>query len=576
MEQWATNQHFTLIKKITDTTVPVVPVTIDAIKHVIREIVDATTYDQLVVYFAGHGVNIGRSERWLLSDAPDDNAAAVNVPGSETLARFSGIPHVVLISDACRTAAPSIQAQDVKGTDIFPNPKDDIPEKPVDLFYACRLGAPSHEIQDHAAAATGYHAIYTDTLTDALNGLEERILEPDTTQYRVVRPWPLRDHLEIAVAQRLAATHATIVQLPEARITSKPTAWLSRLPVPPSISQERTPAVPPHDEPPPDFEGPLVGVFEEALHLERPRRDELRPLSPREPPSPRPGTLRALSNDLLTDALAGAPPPIDQRLPQANDLRIAIANEATPFGQTLFANDCGINVRGNRITSALSHHALVQPLTESTVSVAIRGNQPAANVWLRFADETSVVVPALREYVTSLTFADDELVSIAYEPAQNTPWRLEHEVNELRQLRATIAAAARFGVFRLEGENTLRLAQRIQYAKTKDPSMAVYAAYAYHDLHERDRISEMQMYFAQQLHVCFFDLAMLARTARPEPIYPFFPMLTQGWALLDAFSTTIPPALAGMERDLAPSLWTQFTPRGTHRLARAWNQELTL
>ena len=87
------------------------PVTARVIKHAVRKITDRGTCEQLIVYFAGHGVNIRYGEYWLLSGAPDDTQEAVNVEGSVVLARQCGIPHVVFISDACRTAAEGVLAQ---------------------------------------------------------------------------------------------------------------------------------------------------------------------------------------------------------------------------------------------------------------------------------------------------------------------------------------------------------------------------------------------------------------------------------------------------------------------------------
>ena len=99
MERWAKRQGIGTVKVFTDEAGAV---DVGAIKRAIREIVDAGNVEQLLIYFAGHGVNIQRNEYWLLSDAPRDSNAAVNVRGSVQLAEDSGISHVVFISDACR------------------------------------------------------------------------------------------------------------------------------------------------------------------------------------------------------------------------------------------------------------------------------------------------------------------------------------------------------------------------------------------------------------------------------------------------------------------------------------------
>ncbi|MCU7812869.1 MAG: caspase family protein, partial [Candidatus Thiodiazotropha sp. (ex Notomyrtea botanica)] len=116
--KWARAQGVDPVKVITDQRAKV---TIGKVKDAVKNIVNKGNVEQLLVYFAGHGVNIRYSEYWLLSDAPDDPDEAVNVRGSALLAAYCGIPHVILISDACRTAADGIQAQFVTGGQIFPN-----------------------------------------------------------------------------------------------------------------------------------------------------------------------------------------------------------------------------------------------------------------------------------------------------------------------------------------------------------------------------------------------------------------------------------------------------------------------
>jgi hypothetical protein len=153
MEGWALQQGMQreLVKTLTDEAGPLVP---GAIKTAIRELVDMAVVEQLIVYFAGHGVNIRYGEYWLLSDAPNDTQAAVNVSGSVELARFCGIPHVIFFSDACRTAPEGIQAQYITGSEIFPNNGPGGLENSVDLFFACTLGRPAYEIQDPASSAS--------------------------------------------------------------------------------------------------------------------------------------------------------------------------------------------------------------------------------------------------------------------------------------------------------------------------------------------------------------------------------------------------------------------------------------
>jgi hypothetical protein len=138
MAAWTQAPGFSSVTILTDDAGAV---TVGQIQQAIGAMLAPGTVDQLVVYFAGHGVNIGRAEYWLLSGAPRWANEAVNVDASERLARYCGVAHVVLISDCCRTAAAAETTfQSITGTPIFPNEAPDARRCPVDRFYACALG----------------------------------------------------------------------------------------------------------------------------------------------------------------------------------------------------------------------------------------------------------------------------------------------------------------------------------------------------------------------------------------------------------------------------------------------------
>ncbi len=232
MHEWALTQGIpdqTHAKLITDAGGKKVHP--DLIYDAIKAIIDGAGVDQLLLYFAGHGVNINRSEHWLLTDAPVRTSAAVNVSGSVELARYCGIQHVVIISDACRVAPDGIQAQNVRGIDVFPNDGAGDRAKPVDQFFACFLGKTAAELKDPATAAGNYSALYTNALLDALTGSRPDVLEPadppgDSAQY--VKPRKLESYLESEVPHRVKAMglERKVNQNPDAIITSD-ASWLT-------------------------------------------------------------------------------------------------------------------------------------------------------------------------------------------------------------------------------------------------------------------------------------------------------------------------------------------------------------
>lgn len=518
----------------------------------IEAIVGLTTVEQLIVYFAGHGVN-NRGERWLLSRAPANPNEAVNVEGSILLARYCGIPHVVCISDACRTAAEGIQAQHVTGSDIFPSETGG-QEDPVDAFFACARGKPSLEVRDPNVTAGEFSALYTDELIACLNGERSDVLEylrENGLEVGVTRAWKLADHLRDKVPMLLKAKLGRtpgVTQTPVARITSR-NAWLARIPGkrrPRRLRRGSAPVVP-------LSRGTVITPFTVSESL----------LS------------AALEGDMQRwhDALGGSVAAADE----TSLLKDSVLRHATPFGPTHFETNCGFKLRGAKMKNANGKDVGVEILdAEGTIIRVGPIQRPASNVLLELRNGTGVLVPAIADFIAELSFEDNGLANIAYEPSDRSRRWDEYGTrrDELRSLRASISASVGLGVFRLTGDEALTLARRMQLAKGVDPSMALYAAYAYHDLQRRDLIKEIQAYMRDDLQVVLCDIAMLsgdpgALDAGAHGIVPPFPLLSQGWTLLSASRIKLPCVLEDLEKHLLPSLWTMFDTTGVTKLRAA-------
>jgi hypothetical protein len=116
---------------------------------------------------------------------------------------------------------------------------------------------------------------------------------------------------------------------------------------------------------------------------------------------------------------------------------------------------------------------------------------------------------------------------------------------------------------------------QMQVAKGIDPTMAIYAAYAYDDLQLVERIRTMQDVLAGDLNLRWFDVSLLARSLlgkaidRDSRVLPFVPLLSQGWALLPAHRVRLHPLLDGLQATMKPSLWSLYDARGVEMLERA-------
>lgn len=566
---WAKkHQRIQRVRLITDEKSPV---TRDRLFKAVRTITELGFIEQLIVYFSGHGINLGQGERWLLSGAPDDPAAAVDVRGSELNARFCGIGHVIFVSDACRTAADSIQALNVTGSVIFPNATPSGPERPVDQFYATLVGHPALEVKSVNDSAAAFRAAYSDVLLAALRGDVPELVDSDQAG-RVIRAWPLKKHLLNSVPQYLRDLGVTSrTQQPDARIESEPTAWLSLCPpAPPAASGTST--------------AKRRGV--------RARRsvtlgDTLLPPTPMELDAADAGGLVSDAQEALARVLRPEALPVRRRRTRPTvrgmepaeggldeySVPQAVARASVAFGPDHFETTCGIKVRGAHIVEAVSSGARVDVGKRADVVHVSPGHagQPA-NVALALDDGSAVVVPAYPRLIASLSFDRDGLLEdIAYEPSNNTDiWqKYAPGAADARRLRAVVAGTSALGVLRLEvPEDIERLLQHIRRSPAADPALATLAAYALHDRRMRDAIRLLDSTLAGQLGARVFDLALLAFSAnKPDGrILPCVPLLTQGWSLLGPLGVTLMGRLQTLREHLRPSLWTHVAPSGAQLL----------
>lgn len=553
MAKWAYAQGMPkrLVKVLTDERKPLYAKQVsDAVTKLAKE----DGLEQILVYFAGHGTVIG-GELWLLSGAPEDPAEAVNLEGSIALARQCGVPHVVFISDTCRTSPVGIQAQNVRGREIFPNfePAD---EQPVDVFFACRIGSVAHEIKDPVNAAGAYESVYTEALLTGLEGNQPDIvqtLEEDSEILAVVHPKPLGDFLETEVPRRLlgrSTPEGPLIQVPHARLTSEGEHWIAMFPGPPS-------------------RGPRAGPPGGTL------RSPIPPLA--SPPGARGVAQRALRAALSNDprgALEEVRHSALQQVPDAETVAESLERSETPFGPQHFESECGFKSRGARIVAAYvdgDHFAEVRG-----ESVRIQGrrsfvptNPVSTLITLDYG--VSLMLPAIPSFIGAIESRAGHVLSVSYEPSDNTSRWPEYmnRLAEIRVLGALVSASARLGTLAFEGDDAAQLARQMQMAKNADPAMALYAAYAYHQLGLRKWLAEMSAFQRSDLHFRFFDLALLnreldGRFAEEEAdVFPKFPIMSAGWTLLSAYGVRLDERVAPLREHLVPSLWTLLDEEGT-------------
>lgn len=530
------------------------PVTSGAVLAGVRALVDRGDVDQLVVYFSGHGINTGNAEFWLLTGAPEDGSQAVNVSLTSWFAERLPVRHVVLVSDACRTAASTVQELSVQGVAVVPNLPPRGPAAAVDVFYACALGDPAYEVKDPATSGAGYQALFTSALVGALRGDHPALVTPGTGPgFGLVQPWPLKRALPGLVAERLTAAHAPLdlAQTPDARLSSDPVdAWLSRL--------EPWPAV-----------ADAAGGSDDGAPTSAPTRE------PEVAPAAAPARVAAVeaADRLvlgLAVGLAGAagavptaetapsapvpvPPPAGARGPAATDGAPAGVPVPLPAPELEIAAVVPAATGGPLVVVQGDRALVVEPVTPTAVVVT-------------FASGGCAVLPALPGRITLATVEDGRLVDCALPRAPGADVPPPPGTDGAVARRALAAAWSRFGL-RPDDEDDA------EEAEDADPLAALYRAWELHDRGRRDAIAGLARPGAPGARL--FDVALLA--SGPDPghddrpvdwggLLTPVPLLSRGWPLLAA----APPAVR--DRALSfparlPSHWTLFAAENADRVA---------
>lgn len=575
MRDWVLGQGVDpdLVKCFTDADKPV---RIADIQDAIAELLDPMAgVEQLLVYFAGHGINVSGTERWLLSKALDMPSEAVNVETSAIDARQGNVSHVVFISDACRTAAVGVAQQSIQGASIFLTPTGGGTAKAVDRFYACALGDPSHEVNIQSEGnAKEFRALYTDALLHVLQGREPAVVEvaaDGLSPAGVIRPWPLRDQLEKTLANDLAARNLqfSISQTPDAIIMSDPRrAWVARLDLP------ATPPVPRGGD------GILGGG---AMFAAPPAAPVLRNWVDAEMAHamgrqagsggadsgllgrPRGG----FSGGFDDRPLGGQTPPL-QPVPSpdgATNIAAAARRNAVEFPPRHFETHCGLKLRGAKAIEVVGARMRLDWERDGQVLRAYpEAAQAADRALLILADGSGVLVPLLPEFIGELHFDDDgRLVSLAYEASDNSPLHDRDEGRRMarRELRELIVSALGRGVFRPGRDQLDVLGATAVAGPAPDPVLVLLLAYALDDAGMGDRLQPLIARMCDLGIPPLYDAALLAGLPVDGPAAavcpPGMPLIARGWVGLAARGVTLPAELTDLPQRLRPALWTHFS-----------------
>ena len=522
------------------------PVTVTAVTEAITALIDQGPLEQLVVYFSGHGfLKNYSSEFWMLSGAPRNANEAISVIESVELARECGIPSVVMISDACRSTPQSLNAERVRGSLIFPNEplsRDTRPE--IDRYFAALPGDPALEMV--VDRSVGQHeGVFTHCFLQAYRQPDAEMVRQLTSNGKVISVIPnryLKEYLRRRVPALMRDRGFMVPQIPDAIVESGESVYIGRALVTYGVETRKART------------RDIVGVRDVA----RVKLAEAIGSSLHMP-------------DLERDV-------VDKAAVQTGfDSTIELIGKAQEQGVGSFEREMGFKVFGTRVSEVVGLNVRAELLDggDDREPAYVRlypreaiGAGSASSVALRFAGGSGTVLAGLRDYIGTVVVENGRVVNVSYVPSVNSEQWGDYMIErpQLEKLRAIVASAARYGAFRVDRENAGRIAGRIRAQKSIDPTLGLYAAYAYAEVGLSDKVEEVMYYMGHDLHASLFDVAMLAgklagSESQPYSV-PFCPMLSQGWALLRVKRTRVPAIVEEAANHLLPALWTTFDSAG--------------
>lgn len=233
MAAWATKQGWDSVQVFTDAAGQFV--SHQTVFRHIDSLLRQRSLQQLLLYFAGHGQCWAvDADFWILSGTrvPGD---VVDVADTVALARQSGVPHITIIADACRSIGTANDAAISQiAVPLFPADVNPASHSDVDQFYATKPTQAAIEIrrkvdEDGTTAldATNQvneavrqsHGVFTNCLLAALNGQVDAAKSRLIDDRIVVQPPRLATFLEHQVP-RDSGRLAGFAQRPDCRTES--------------------------------------------------------------------------------------------------------------------------------------------------------------------------------------------------------------------------------------------------------------------------------------------------------------------------------------------------------------------
>ncbi len=501
-----------------------------AVRHII-----ANGTDQLIIYFAGHGVERAPGEDiWLLPGYADDPSESISIFACQPLAYRSGIKHIVFISDSCRSPSNNRNVQHITPSVIFPIFNKEY-RTDIDVFYSTHPGANSIDVRDEQG---NYRSIYTDNLLKCLKGEVTDVIRPIkriNPTFPAVLSYELNDYLKTKVAKEIEVITGK-KQFPTGSVSSSDPLFLSKL-----GERELVESI--------GERGLAIIAGSESTEVD----------------------VKSISEKINSYVKAkgiGATRELRKVYREfKHDYEFFTSEAVFSNGQTgLFISGLASpTVYGKRNQNYYRFEERKKFTTPQTLSfddaerrrseIYFVGNHGST----RFYPVT--VIPG---FFAQVVFAKNEILTVNYFP---TGYDSKHEARnnaaEVAERKANIIMAAKKGIFQGAYELNYDGGYYRKY-KHLEPTLGLFAAYAYFQNGDFAGVKSLYDYLLWNGQSILGDITILERLSNRNLDIPLdeelaIPLLTQGWAYLNLFESE---NLSHLEKYLQPGLWTSFNRDG--------------
>ena len=295
---------------------------------------------------------------------------------------------------------------------------------------------------------------------------------------------------------------------------------------------------------------------------------------------------------------AGPPPPVplpEVPTPPVSPPAQTTSGLKTKFrkaeGRDHFETKAGMSIVGARPLNAFLPGEQVSGgnLFEEQGAWHVRGKEGvASSVVIELEQDRWAAAAILPGFIGTLNVGSSGVDHVSYMPATGTWFRnqdlfaaspispsfggsTEDQILDwTRDLLAEAGVAIQAGAFEVAAADGTRAGDYLRRFKHRNPTLGIYAAYAYDRAGRRDQVVDMLRHFELVGQTIPYDILLLAGLTtvwNPPNVAPNYPLLTQGWAYLNP--DRMHPILVKARQWLAPSSWATVLGDAGRELAHA-------